>query len=96
MEDVTYLRSCIRTVNGIATVIGLMFEYSDESQATVGQVRLDSLTVPQAVDCSKKRLWLSLALTERGFPYVSRVELSCLPMEGPGWVGTNWTGRLEW
>ncbi|KFH46214.1 hypothetical protein ACRE_029600 [Hapsidospora chrysogenum ATCC 11550] len=53
LEDVVSLRQCQYTVWGSRSVIGLLFEYSTGESAAVGQVRLDALTAPQAVDPSK-------------------------------------------
>jgi hypothetical protein len=95
LESIISLQECRRIDCEGPKVIGLLFKYSTGAMAAVGQVRLDLLTKPQAVD-QTKRMWLAFSCTEGQFPYVSQVELSESPMEGSGWFETGWAGDLEW
>ena len=53
LKDVCSMRQCLRMVDGVSRVIGLLFEYSDGAKAAVGQVRLDSLSETQS-----RKLWI--------------------------------------
>lgn len=99
LEGIKNMQQCKRMVCGALKVIGLLFEYDTGARATVGQVRLDSLTKPQAVHRSTQ-MWLAFRLNEAQHPYVSQVELPESPfespLEGPTWFQTDWVGELEW
>ncbi|KAJ2987446.1 hypothetical protein NUW58_g4501 [Xylaria curta] len=68
LESVIELTPCKRKVAGRSFIAGLLFRYSDGTQASVGEFRLDCVATPMAVDSSSD-MWLTFD-TKDGYPFV--------------------------
>ncbi|KAI0433509.1 hypothetical protein F5Y09DRAFT_298597 [Xylaria sp. FL1042] len=95
LENVIEFTPCERNVAGRLSIIGLLFRYSDGTQACIGQFRLDCAAIPLVV-ANSSRMWLSLD-TEDGFPFVKSVGVSQPPRPmSQRCLYVSWVGRLEW
>ncbi|KAK5625066.1 hypothetical protein RRF57_000782 [Xylaria bambusicola] len=97
VDNVARVRLCRTECSSIIT--GLVFDYTDGHQESVGQTRLDCLEDPIAVDVSQK-MWLRMSRSAWGFPQV--VDAGFLPIsksqgESEGeYLYIMWHGVLEW
>ncbi|KAI0420822.1 hypothetical protein F5X98DRAFT_361532 [Xylaria grammica] len=93
VENVTHVRLCRAKPDFIIT--GLVFEYVDGHQESVGEVRLDCLEAPILIHVCQK-MWLRVSRSSYGFPQVVDVGFSPASRFGEEYISIIWHGFLEW
>lgn len=104
LTDIVMVTPCQGIHKRRKEVIGLLLHYSDNHVECVGQIRLDWLGSPVAIDASQTTLLLgfSKVQTESWLlcPYISEVRFSRPETQKSGeaidWFEVPWRGTLEW
>ncbi|KAI0976397.1 hypothetical protein F4678DRAFT_416920 [Xylaria arbuscula] len=95
LQNTVKITPCESKVAGKRSIIGLLFHYSDGTQACVGQFRPDRAATHLVVG-SSPNLWLSFD-TEDGYPFVDGVGVSPPPEpKSQKCLYVSWYGKLEW
>ncbi|KAI0424963.1 hypothetical protein F5Y09DRAFT_322920 [Xylaria sp. FL1042] len=97
VDNVAHVRLCRAESSSVIT--GLVFEYTDGHQESVGQTRLDCLEDPTIIDVSQK-MWLRMSRSPWGFPQVVDAGFSPISKSeeesGGEYLYIMWHGVLEW
>lgn len=100
LENAVEVTSCRSFKCNNPVVSGLLFRYTDGSQASVGLVRLDCLEEPIRID-SSCHLYVRTRLFDHNSPlagctYVQEVSLTAPDVLDASYSEISWDGKLEW
>ncbi|OTB05541.1 hypothetical protein M426DRAFT_319811 [Hypoxylon sp. CI-4A] len=85
---------CRSTNSDIVSIVGIILNYANGYQTTVGQVFVDRLE--PVVDVSPSETMIFQFSTVDGFPYVTNIHFSSLESVPASGMEIHWNGRLEW
>jgi len=97
VDNVVHVRLCRDKTGSVIT--GLVFEYTDGHQDSVGRIRLDCLEEPAMIDISQK-MWLRTFRCTEEYPQVVDAGFSPIANSGGNTGGEYlyimWHGVLDW
>lgn len=103
-ENFCYAKASLENVSAVAAfrqddidgqfVTGIVFSYTDGTEASLGWVAPGGLDSPTPVPDGG--IWLRVSVPQTGFPRVESIAFTAPAPEDDGYLRLQWRGELEW